>query len=93
MGIHETFVSAKEAAQILEITSARIGFLCRQGRFKGAEKIGSGWVIPRDAVLNHVRLKRGVKPRGYNEKKLLEQAIQEATNLNKEDSHDYQGEN
>ena len=63
MVIHENFVSAREAADMLNVTSARIGFLCREGRFKGAEKIGSVWIIPREAVLNHKRLPPGSKPK------------------------------
>ena len=81
MSINEQFVSAKEAGQLLGITSTRIGVLCRQGRFAGATKIGLEWIIPREAVKNHTRLIRGVKPSGYNEKKELEKAIAEATNL------------
>ena len=65
MAIHENFLSAKEAAKILNITSARIGVLCREGRFKGAEKIGPGWVIPKEAVLNHTRLQPGAKPKTF----------------------------
>ena len=63
MAIHEKLVSATEAAKILNLTPARIGVLCRQGRFQGAEKIGAGWIIPREAVLNHKRLPPGMKPR------------------------------
>lgn len=63
MMIHEQFLSANQAAKILGITSARIGVLCRQGRFKGAEKIGAGWIIPREAVVNHKRLPPGSKPK------------------------------
>ena len=63
MAIHENFISAREAAVLLKVTSARIGFLCREGRFKGAEKIGLGWIIPREAVLNHKRLPPGSKPK------------------------------
>ena len=63
MQLHEKLVSASEAAKILQLTTARIGVLCRQGRFQGAEKIGAGWVIPREAVLNHKRLPPGMKPR------------------------------
>ena len=81
MVIHETLVSAKEAANMLGITPARIGLLCRQGRFKGAEKIARGWLIPREAVLNHVRLSPGMKPKGHKEKEELMQFRANATNL------------
>lgn len=83
MTIHEKFVSAREAAEMLNITSVRIGFLCRKGRFKGAEKIGSGWIIPREAVLNHKRLPPGSKPKTPkrdNDMNVLTEAIQEAKN-------------
>lgn len=63
MAIHEKFVSAREAANMLSVTPARIGILCRQGRFSGAEKIGMGWIIPREAVINHKRLLPGAKPK------------------------------
>ena len=81
MNIHENFVSTKEAAQILKVTPARIGFLCRQGRFKGAEKIGAVVIIPREAVLNHVRLQPGAKPRGYKDKSFLAEFTNKADNL------------
>ena len=75
MIIHETLVSAREAAKILNITSARVGVLCREGRFNGAEKIGSGWVIPREAVLNHKRLPPGTKPKTFKRKDI--ESVQE----------------
>lgn len=86
MTIHESFVSAREAASILGITTARIGVLCRQGRFKGAEKIGAGWIIPREAVNNHQRLPAGMKPRKRVNKEDIANFINEANNL-KEDDH------
>ena len=61
MVIHDSFLSARDAANMLGVTPARIGFLCRQGRFKGAEKIGAGWIIPREAVENNKRLPPGTK--------------------------------
>ncbi len=86
MTLHENFVSAREAAKILEITPARIGVLCRQGRFKGAEKIGMGWIIPREAVNNHKRLPPGMKPRNQPSKEILANAINKAENLKEVDS-------
>ena len=76
---------------MLEITPARIGFLCRQGRFAGAEKIGMGWIIPREAVLNHKRLPPGSKPRTLRREEIIEfinealQQINKASNI-----HDHQ---
>ena len=40
-----------------------MGRLCREGRFPGAAKVGSSWIIPREAVLNHKPLPPGVKSR------------------------------
>ena len=88
MAIHEDFVSAREAAQMLKVTPTRIGFLCRHGRFAGAEKIGSGWIIPREAVLNHKRLQPGAKPRNQADKELLLQALRENNSLKEELIHD-----
>ena len=67
MSINDNFVSAREAAKILNITTARVGVLCRAGRFKGAEKLDLGWIIPREAVLNHKRLPPGTKPKSFKQ--------------------------
>ena len=85
MAIHDDFVSAAEAARMLNITSVRIGFLCRKGRFKGAEKIGSSWVIPREAVVNHKRLPPGSKPKTpkrNSDELIIKTTLEQATNLN-----------
>ena len=34
----EDFVTAREAGQMLNINRARVGVLCREGRFEGAKK-------------------------------------------------------
>ena len=59
-------ISVKEAAQILGLTRIRVAVLCKQGRFKGAEKIGSVWIIPRESVNNFVRLPPGIKKKEGN---------------------------
>ena len=61
METRKNFVSISEAAEILKLDRSRIGKLCREGRFDGAAKIGEAWIIPRESVLNHTRLKRGTK--------------------------------
>lgn len=53
----------QEAANIMGLDRSRVGRLCREGRFPGAAKVGSSWIIPREAVLNHKPLPPGVKPR------------------------------
>ena len=63
MNPREEFVSAQEAANIMGLDRSRVGRLCREGRFPGAAKVGSSWIIPREAVLNHKPLPPGVKPR------------------------------
>ncbi len=63
MGNEKKLISVKEAAQILGITRIRVAVLCKQGRFEGAEKIGSVWIIPRNSVLNFTRLPPGLKPK------------------------------
>ena len=88
MAIHENLVSAREAARILNVTPTRIAFLCRQGRFENAEKIGSGWIIPLEAVMTHKRLSPGAKPRGYKDKEYLMQIKAEASNFKEDVSHD-----
>ena len=61
MNPREEFVSVQEAANIMGIDRSRVGRLCREGRFSGATKIGSSWIIPRESVLNHKPLPPGVK--------------------------------
>ena len=61
--LQDELFSATKTADILGITSARVGVLCRQGRFDGAAKIGRNWIIPRKSVEEFTRLKPGVKPR------------------------------
>lgn len=63
MSTREDFVSVQEAAHMLGVDRSRVGRLCREGRFPGAAKIGTSWIIPREAVLNHKPLPPGVKSR------------------------------
>ncbi len=57
--IRENFMTAPQAAQYLGITRNRVGRLCLEGRFIGAGKIDDMWLIPRESVENHRRLKPG----------------------------------
>lgn len=59
----EDFVTLREAGKMLNINRARVGVLCRAGRFEGAVKIKLGWMIPRESVLNFKRLPPGLKPK------------------------------
>ena len=80
--INDNYVDQATAANILAVSRSRINKLCRDGRFDGAIKAGWSWLIPRIAVENFKREKRGVKPKSYyNEKTILQAAIKEAANL------------
>ena len=81
--LKENYIDQLTAANMLKITQGRISQLCQEGRFDGATKIGWSWVIPRSSVENFQRKRRGVKPKSYNEKSILQAAIQEADNLKK----------
>ena len=59
--INENYVDQATAAQILNLSKSRINILCRGGRFDGAFKAGWSWLIPKTAVANFTRLKRGRK--------------------------------
>ena len=82
--ISEDYVDQATAAKMLSVSRSRINKLANEGRFEGATKIGWSWLIPRVAVENFERLRPGPKPRGMDEKLLLQQALLEASNL-KED--------
>ena len=61
--LQKNYVDAPDAAKMLNVSQTRVRRLCREGRFPGAAKVGSSWIIPREAVLNHKPLPPGVKPR------------------------------
>ncbi len=77
----EDFVTAREAGLMLNINRARVGVLCREGRFNGAKKIGLGWMIPREAVQNFKRLPPGLKPQNPKReeiKTIISEALEQA---------------
>ena len=57
--IQGNYMTAPEAAKYLGLTRNRVGRLCIDGRFLGAVKLGRTWLIPREAVKHHERLKPG----------------------------------
>ena len=59
--LEKDYIDAGEAKTILGISGSRLSRLCTGGRFPGAFKFGSIWIIPREAVKNHTKLKPGVK--------------------------------
>ena len=44
------FLSTFEAAEKWGISHRRVSILCNQGRITGAQRAGSRWIIPEDAV-------------------------------------------
>ena len=68
-------ISVKEAAEILGLTRIRVAVLCKQGRFSGAEKIGSVWIIPRESVENFTRLPPGKKSKKEKNSVLIKEAL------------------
>ena len=77
--IAENYFNQAKAAQFLGITTSRVNLLCREGRFQGAFKAGWSWLIPKIAVENFSRQKRGRKRKINSDRILLENAI-EASN-------------
>lgn len=43
------YISVKETAEKWGITSRMVNYYCVSGRIQGAQKIGSMWVVPKDA--------------------------------------------
>ena len=93
MNLHNDLLSAKETSKILGISVIRVGVLCRQGRFNGAEKIGSSWIIPRQAVENFTRLPPGVKSKTatrLQDKELIANTFAKLQNQEGENNNDQQ---
>lgn len=42
------FMTTKDAALKLEITDRMVQYYCKEGKIKGAAKIGSMWLLPKD---------------------------------------------
>ena len=58
MDINE-FISIEEAAEKLNYEKCSVTLLCRQGKLKGAVKIGGRWLVPRETVENYVKAPQG----------------------------------
>ena len=84
----EDYVDQVTAGKILNVSQGRISQLCSQGRFQGAMKIGWSWIIPKEAVENFRRLKRGPRhktPQNEIDKEFLTKVINQANNLSEEE--------
>ena len=55
----DEYISADEAAKILDYRKESITLLCRQGKFEGVKRIGHQWFIPRNSVENYVKAPQG----------------------------------
>lgn len=83
MKILDEYVTAEDAANLINRKVSLIRTLCRAGRLNGAEKIGTNWLIPREAILNYRPAKRGPKNRAVrraNDMALLHAALATAEN-------------
>lgn len=49
MSINQSFYTAKELSQRWGVTVRMISVYCTKGEIPGAEKVGSMWLIPKDA--------------------------------------------
>ena len=49
MSINQSFYTAKELSQLWGVTVRMISVYCTLGEIPGAEKVGSMWLIPKDA--------------------------------------------
>ena len=62
------FLSTFEAAEKWGISHRRVSVLCNQGRITGAQRAGSRWIIPEDAVKPaDARIKSGKYVKGRTE--------------------------
>lgn len=46
----DDYISAAEAAAIMNVTRWQVGYLCREGKLPGAKKIGPNWAVPRSVA-------------------------------------------
>lgn len=76
------YVDCPAAAKILKVSSAWVRTLCAKKRFPGTLKVGtSGWLIPRETVLNYKPSPRGKKARvarREDDRALIRSALEEA---------------
>ena len=46
----DDYISAAEAAAIMNVTRWQVGYLCRTGKLPGAKKIGPNWAVLRSVA-------------------------------------------
>jgi len=54
------YITAKEAAEKWSISERRVQILCRQGKIKGANRLGWAWAIPRESKKPADRRKKSI---------------------------------
>lgn len=63
------YMSASETAAKWGLSSRRVGLLCNEGRIEGAQKAGTIWIIPEDAIKpRDARIKSGKYIKSHSEK-------------------------
>ena len=82
------YVNVHEAAQLINRKESLIRTLCQQGRFKGVTKVGKSWLIPRQEILKYQPAKRGIKPKGDNDRVVFANALQEANRWKEGNNND-----
>ena len=45
------YITSKEAAEMLKISTRRVVSLCHEGKLSGAFQKGRGWKIPKESVM------------------------------------------
>lgn len=55
-------LTSEQAAEMLGVTVSRVDKLAKEGRFKGARKLGRDWRIPRKAVEEHKATRKTGRP-------------------------------
>lgn len=72
------YVNSSKAAEMLNISRSRVLRLCQQNRFENAIKFEWTWLIPKKAVKNFTRRKRGRKSLKTIKKNFIQSIIKEA---------------
>ena len=57
-------MTTEQAGKLWGVTPRRVSELCRDGRIKGAFKIGTSWVMPADTPVSYTHLNSSGFPAG-----------------------------
>lgn len=53
----DTYITSADAAKVLGVSHRMVNNYAKEGRFKGAFKLGQAWAIPRQAVKELVKVR------------------------------------